>query len=223
MSSAGYVGKATNWHGDIDGTSQNEERLSQYGEIPGQIVAFDAQKQTATVRPLYKPKFNGQVLDMPDLEDVPVRFARGGDGAITFPVKAGDRVVLRPQMRSSELYHSEDNGEASDARSFNLSDMEAHLDGGESLQDPIQNFDGANTHVRFDPKGQYGIRGSADGKVKIEGAEGNIYELTVESLELLAQGFVLLGTETDLIHRAQYAEIGEELTERAEKLRGMVL
>lgn len=221
--SAGRQGKTTNWEDDVIGTKLTEERNSMWGEIPGQIVAFDPQKQTATVKPLYKPKFNGKAVEMPDLLEIPVRFPRAGKGGMTYPVAAGDRVTLRPQMRSTENYHGEDDGEASDARSFNLSDMEAHLDGGESLSDPIQNFDNENTHVRFNEDGSYGIRGSQDGKIKIEGSEGNIYDLLATVVELLAEDGlnVLSGSSAgngihELQHKAQYAEI-------AAKLRAMAL
>lgn len=221
--SVGYVGKVPNTRHDIVAQQALAEREAQWGEIPGRIIDFDAQTQTATIQPLYKPRVFGKPIDMPELLEVPVRFQRAGNGAVTFPVKAGDMVTLRPQMRSSENYHVDDDGTASDARSLNLSDMEAFLDGGESLTDPISNFDNENMHVRFDPDGQHGIRGSADGKIKIEGSEGNIFDFLVQNVEKTAEGFTLLGTEPDLVHRVQYAEIGEDLTELAEKLRAMAL
>jgi len=186
MSSAGYIGKRTNWTDDVVGASQVEERQSQWGEIDGEIVAFDPVRQTATVRPLYKPKFNGELVDMPDLLEVPVRFQRTGKGAITYPVAPGDKVSLRPKMRSSENYHVDGDGSASDARSFNLSDMEAHLDGGESLQDPITNFDAENVHIRANADGTHGVRLSPDGKVQIEGAEGDAFDIIATALELIA-------------------------------------
>lgn len=221
--SVGLQGKTTNWSDDVTGSKTLEERQAIWGEIPGEIVSFDAAAQTATIKPLYKPKFNGKPVDMPELLEVPVRFARAGNGAMTFPVVAGDRVTLRPQMRSSENYHAEDNGEASDARSFNLSDMEAFLDGGESLSDPISNFDNANVHLRFDPDGNHGIRGSKDGKIAIEGSEGNIYDLLATVVELLAADGLKINYGSsagtgghELQNRAQYAEI-------AAKLRAMAL
>ncbi len=219
--SAGRQGKTTNGPDDLVGTKQLEERHSQWGEIPGRIVSFDPAKQTATVQPLYKPKFNGKPVDMPQLLEVPVRFTRAGKGGITYPVGEGDMVTLRPQMRSSENYHEDGNGEASDARSFNLSDMEAFLDGGESLKDPIANFDASNVHMRFDEQGQYGVRGSQEGKVAIEGAEGNIYDLLVQVVELLAAETTTVsgGSSTGvwpLTHQSQFAAL-------AAKLRGMAL
>jgi hypothetical protein len=184
--STGYTGKQTNWDEDVVGNKILAAQWSQWGEIPGKIVDFDPKTQTATIRPLYKPVFNGKAVEMPELLEVPVRFTRAGGGAVTFPVREGDRVTLRPQMRSTENYHTDDDGAASDRRLFNLSDMEAFLDGGESLSDPIKNFDDKNSHVRFDPEGKHGIRGSEDGKIAIEGKEGNIYTLIAEFMELVA-------------------------------------
>lgn len=222
MSSVGRLGKATNWHDDTEGQRVLDERQSMWGEMPGEIVSFDAQKQTATIKPLYKPRMNGKVMDMPELYEVPVRFARAGKGALTYPVAAGDKVTLRPLMRSTEKLHEEENFEASDARTFHLADMEAHLDGGESLKDPIQNFDAQNTHMRFNEEGTFGIRGSQDGKIKIEGSQGNIYDLLATVVELLATDTLVIqygssaGSGHQLEHKAQYLEI-------AQKLRAMAL
>lgn len=185
--SVGRIGKTTNSADDTIGQAITDERKAMWGEIPGEIVSFDAVAQTATIKPLYRPKFNGKPIDMPELLEVPVRMVRAGGGGVTFPVGAGDKVTLRPQMRSTENYLSDDDGTASDDRSFNISDMEAHLDGGESLTDPIKNFDNANVHVRFDDEGQFGVRGSKDGKVAIEGAEGNIYLLLARAVEIIAE------------------------------------
>lgn len=215
--SAGRQGKVTNWADDVAGTRQLEERNSQWGEIPGEIVSFDAAKQTATIKPLYKPKFNGKAVDMPELLDVPVRFARAGKGGMTYPIQAGDKVTLRPQMRSSENYLTDGDGEASDARSFHISDMQAFLDGGESLDDPIENFDSANMHIRFDPGGTYGIRGSSEGKIAIEGSEGNIYALLAAAIRLVAEDQLQIaygsseGTGHALANKAAILAIVEKL------------
>lgn len=216
--SVGRTGKVTNWDDDIAAVRTNDERMAQWGEIPGEITSFNPTTQTATIKPLYKPKFNGKPVDMPELLEVPVRFARGGNGGITYPIVVGDRVTLRPQMRSSENYHTDNDGTASDARSFNLSDMEAHLDGGQSLTDPIQNFDANNVHMRFDKGGTFGIRGSAEGKLSIIGAQGNVLELLAQALETLSIEMSvdpITGPEP-LQHQSVYAEL-------AAKLRGMML
>src|SRR5690606_2618443 len=138
-----------------------------------------------------------------------------------FPIAPGDKVTLRPQMRSTENYMTDGDGSASDARSFNLSDMEAFLEGGESLNDPIENFDPSNVNVRFDKAGQYGIKGSQDGKIRIDGSEGNIYELLAEVVEILGELTTTVSSGSSsgvwpITQQAQLAAI-------AAKLRAMVL
>nr|QIG67154.1 baseplate assembly protein V [Rhizobium phage RHph_TM26] len=205
----GYRGKTTNSRREVVAVQAQAEREAQWGEMPGTIVSFDPATQTATIQPTYKPLHNGDPVDMPELLEVPVRFARVGGFVITSPVKAGDKVSLRPLMRSSENFHSgEDYSASNDTRSFSLSDMEAHLDGGEPLSDPIPGFNSSNMEIRS-ADGQFAIEMSEDGKFRMRGAEGNWFDL-------IATGFELLGTEDSLVHQAEYAEIGA-------KLRGMAL
>lgn len=217
----GLQGKTTNGAPDAIGSMVQDERNSIWGEIPGKIVSFDPATQTATIQPLYKPQFNGKAVDMPQLLEVPVRMARAGGGGMTFPVAEGDFVTLRPSMRSMENYLDGEEGEASDARSFNLSDMEAHISGGESLNNPIKNFDPDNVHMRFDEDGNFGIRGSKDGKVAIEGSEGNIYELLARLAEIIAdhQTTVTAGSSTGNYPH----DLKGEATAIAAKLRAMQL
>ncbi|NTS31258.1 hypothetical protein HQ945_08320 [Phyllobacterium sp. BT25] len=222
--SVGYVGKTTNLSREVIAQQAQAEREDQWGNMPGEIVDYDHTKGTATIRPLFKKrKADGSDLPMPDLMEVPIDFPRSGNSAITHPLPAGTKVNLRPQMRSMENYDVDNEGTFSDARSSNLSDMRASISGGDSLTDPLPNVDPGNVHIRFNADGTHGLRGSPDGKFKLEGSEGNIFDFLVQNVEKTAEGFTLLGTEPDLVHRAQYAEIGEDLTDLAEKLRAMVL
>lgn len=219
---AGYQGKLTNWDDDVIDSKIQDAISGMWGEVQGEITAWDPIRQKGNIKPLYKPTYNGNELDMPELQDVPIRFPRAGNGAITHPVQIGDKVTLRPGMQSTENYHVDGTQTASDRRRFNLSDMEAHLAGGESLSDPIPNFDAENMHIRFDPEGKYGVRGSKDGKIKIEGSEGNIYQLLATVVELLSRDTLTIthGSSSGSGHRlefqGQYAEI-------AAKLRAMAL
>lgn len=223
MSSAGYLGKTTNDWQDTMGSSQDEDRLSQWGTIPGKIKSFDPETQTATIQPLYKPKHDGKAIDMPELLEVPVRFPRAGGGGLTHPVKEGDYVELRPGMRDGEKYHTDGDGEAQDSRSFSLADMEAYVIGGEPNKEPMKNFDGDNHHMRFDEDGNYGIKGSPGGKFAMLGSEGNAYTLLCDVAKKAGDGFTLLGTEPGLVHASEYAQLGQELLEIESKLRGMAL
>lgn len=218
----GYSGKTTNSPRDVIGGQARAETEAQWGEMTGTVVSFNAEKQTATIQPDYQRRLGGKPAKLPELQEVPVRFPRMGGFVVTAPVKAGDKVSLRPLMRNSEAFHSGEDYVAPDARSNSLSDMEAHLDGGEPLSNPIPNFNGSNIEIRSED-GQFGMEMSEDGKFRMRGSEGNWYDLTASAVELAADGFTKLGTEATLDHMADYAQIGANLTEIAGKLRAMAL
>lgn len=222
---SGYTGKATNWNRDIHRTHTQAERDDLFGPMPAEVVAYDhTGGGKLTVQPLFKKrKYDGTPLEFPQLQEVPVDWPRTGSGALTFPIPVGTRVMLTPQMRSMENYDDADDGTQSDARSFNLSDMRASLAGGDTLAKPLENIDPDNTHLRFAAGGDYGIRGSPEGKIAIEGSQGNIYDLLATVVELLASDGLNVKSGSsagngihELQHRAQYAEI-------AGKLRAMAL
>lgn len=220
----GYLGKTTNGFGSVVGGAAQDEREDMIGPMPGEVKAYHPERGTVDVQPLFKKWVPSarKNLDYPVLVDVPLDQPRSGSSAITQPVPVGTRVMLTPMMRSGENYEADDDGSPSDRRSFNLSDMRASLSGGDSLSSPLPNVDPDNTHIRFDPEGQFGIRGSPDGKVKIEGSEGNIYDLIATFMELVASDQLQInygssaGTGHQLQHRAELMEI-------AGKIRAMAL
>lgn len=216
----GYLGKRTNQQRDITGQQAQSEREAMWGPIPGEIVSYDPASQTATVQPLYKPVHNGQPVDMPQLFEVPVDLPRTASAGMTFPIPAGTKVMLSPMMRSMDNYDTDDDGAPFDGRSFHLADMRATISGGNSVSDPLQNVDPDNTHLRFDAAGEYGLKGSPDGKFELIGSEGSIFDMLIEHVELTSEGFTLLGTE-GLSHSLRYTEIGAELAVIAGKLRDM--
>lgn len=216
----GYLGKRTNQQRDITGQQAQSEREAMWGAIPGEIVAYDPASQTATVQPLYKPIHNGRAVSMPQLFEVPVDLPRTGSAGITFPIPAGTRVMLSPMMRSMDNYDADDDGAPFDGRSFHLSDMRATISGGDSVSSPLQNVDPDNVHVRFDADGQFGLKGSKEGKLDIVGSEGSIFDMLIRHVELTSEGFKKLGTE-GLNHSPRYDQIGDELASIASKLRGM--
>lgn len=216
----GYLGKTTNGDGDVQGARVKSERESMWGEMPGRIVSFDPATQTATVKPLYKPKFNGVPTEMPELLEVPVRQGTMGGVGVTVPIKPGQNVTLRPQMRSMDNYHTDGDGAANDARSFHLSDMEAHIAGGESAKDPVQNYDNENTHVRASADGEKGVKVGPTGKIKIDGPEGNLMNILADFMELVAndQLQIAYGSSAGTGHAMKNKA---ELLALAAKVRGM--
>lgn len=206
--SMGYRGKTTNLPRENVAVQAQAERESQWGTITGEVVSFDPATQTAKIKPDYKPVHDGKEVDMPELEEVPVRFHRAGGFVVTTPVKPGDKMELRPQMRSSENYHEEGEYKSGgDTRSMSLSDMEAYPIGGESLKNPISNFNNENFEVRS-ADGSAKIEMSEDGKFRFLGAQGNWFDLVAQLAEKL-------GTETTLVHRAEYEQIGQKLRSMA--------
>lgn len=217
--SVGYRGKTTNAGREVVAAQAQAERETQWGEITGTVVSFDPATQTASIQPDYKPRHNGEPVDMPQLDEVPVRFTRAGGFVITSPVKAGDKVVLRPQMRSSEEYHTGGRyTPVGDTRSFSLSDMEAFLDGGEALTDPIPAFNSSNMEIRT-ASGDFKIEMSEDGKFKIVGALGDWFDMVARLAEIIATKETIVGSGSSAglwPHTLQ-----AEAAEIAAKLRGM--
>ncbi|MCD1264551.1 hypothetical protein B5M44_24085 [Shinella sumterensis] len=217
----GLLGKTTNLSRDITGQQAQAERDSMWGPIPGEVLSFDASKGTATVRPLYKPLHNGQKVDMPDLYEVPVDQPRTNGMGMTFPVAAGTRVMLAPQMRAMDDYEEGGDGGAYDARSYHLSTMRASLAGGDSLSAPLENADADNFHLRFNTSGTFGMKGSPDGKFQLNGAEGNLFDILAQVVELLGNETTTVSGGSSagiwpLTHQGQFAAL-------AAKLRAMVL
>ncbi len=217
----GYTGKRTNTPQDILGSATTDERDAMWGAIPGEVVSYDAASGTATIQPLYKPRHNGSFIDMPVLYEVPIDQPRSGNSGLTFPIPAGTKVELRPQMRAMDDYDDGGEGMAFDARSFHISNMRASLSGGNALSDTLPNADPDNVHLRFSPDGDFGIKGSPDGKFKIDGKEGNLYELLVQVVEILGSETTTVSSGSSagvwpLTHQAAFAAL-------AAKLRGSAL
>lgn len=200
----GYVGKTNTLLEDVIDAKILAEREDQWGPMDGEITAVDYARQTASVRVFYKKNLAGVPTQVPDLVDVPVEFPRAGGGAITHPYKAGDKVRLTPKMRDSTAYDTDGGAyTAASERSFNLSDMTATITGGDSLKDPLPSFDPDNTHIRANASGTFGMRFSPDGKFKIEGSEGNLYEIIAEFMEIIAADQLLItyGSSAGTGHR----------------------
>ena len=91
--------------------------------LPGQIIKFDPATQLADVQIQLKRNNNGELITLPVLSQVPVRFLKSGDFTITFPLKENDEVAIYFMERSIDNW-LEDGGIQSpnDVRRFDLSD-----------------------------------------------------------------------------------------------------
>jgi hypothetical protein len=62
--------------------------------LPGTIISFNAEKQTAEVSVNLVRMIGGQAVNYPPLVDCPVFVNSGGGARVTFPIAAGDTCVV---------------------------------------------------------------------------------------------------------------------------------
>ena len=70
----------------------------------GRVQAYSAAAQTADVLPMGGTYQDGDPVPWPVLPDVPVAFPRYGGGSLTFPLAAGDFVVLLFASRATDAF-----------------------------------------------------------------------------------------------------------------------
>lgn len=184
--SMGHVGKTTNIGRDAVAVQAREEREDQWGPMPMEVVSFDPATQTATAKPQYRPKHNGEPVEMPELYEVPVRFPRLGQMAMTWPVNPGDVLMGMPMMRGTEKWHTEGKYESTDTRSSSLADYELLAFSGQSLTKPIPNFNNNAMEIRSED-GQFKMEMQPDGKFRQTGAEGNAFKIIGDALKLIGE------------------------------------
>lgn len=139
--------------------------------LPGQIINFDPVEQLADIQPQLKRNINGELINLPVLSKVPIRFLKSGDFTITFPLKEGDEVALYFIERSIDNW-LEDGGLQSpnDTRKFDLSDAYA-VPVLYSQAQKIEDFDPDNMVIKS-TNGNAKITIKTTGKVIIDTSAG---------------------------------------------------
>jgi hypothetical protein len=104
------------------------ELVNVHTALPGKVVAYDAAKQTADVKPLVKRVMfteeggRGKAEELPIVPNVPVQFPRGGGYVITVPLVAGDFVWLMfSEAGTGEVRATGQDSEPLDVRRHTLS------------------------------------------------------------------------------------------------------
>ena len=98
--------------------------------MPGEIVSYDAAQQVADVRPLLRARVrledgSFEQLELPVLPAVPIAFAGGGGFRETFPLAAGDGVLLVFAEAELESWQVKGGVQDGTARRFHLADAVA--------------------------------------------------------------------------------------------------
>jgi len=139
--------------------------------MPGEIVRFDPSRQTATVRPLITENVQiddepVEAVNLPLLQDVPVKFPRAGGFCITFPVKGGDEcLIVFCDMCIDGWWQSGGVQNQMETRRHDLSDATALL-GISSIPNAIKDFSTTSAMFRNESKSTY-IEIRDDGSVNI--------------------------------------------------------
>ena len=110
---------------DEAASAQIEGRIKElHTMMPGIIVSFDPDKQTAVVQPAIKRIFTEKgAVNLPVCVDVPVAFPGGGDFFLTFPVKPGDECILGFSERAIDNWYASGGAQApAEYRLHDLSD-----------------------------------------------------------------------------------------------------
>lgn len=156
--------------------------------LPGIIVSFDPEKQTAQVQPAIQRIFTEKgAVNLPVCVDVPVQFPGGGDFFLTFPIKAGDECILWFSERAIDNWHMA-GGTAPPAeyRLHDLSDGLAMV-GLNSQPKAIPQFADSATQLRS-RDGQFYIEITDTGKVRIQAQDIELHATKSYSWDVAGYG-----------------------------------
>lgn len=139
--------------------------------MPGVVTSVDLAKQTVSVQPTIqgtteKPNGDTQNVNLPVLVDVPLMFPRAGGFALTFPVAAGDEVLVVFGCRCIDSWwQSGGVGAPAEARMHDLSDGFAIL-APTSQPKKLENVSSTNVQLR-DEAGTTFLEVQPGGKIKV--------------------------------------------------------
>lgn len=151
-----------------------EGRLSEVcTAMPGTVENYDATKQVADVRPVFKRKYlDGHIEPLPLITEVPVVFPRAAGASISFPLAPGDRVWLQFSQRSVDLWKQAGGKsvDPDDPRKFHISDAVCYP-GCYPLTEPDAAASSTdlvilcgNAKINVQPGGKFTIKNKSTGK-----------------------------------------------------------
>lgn len=164
--------------------------------LPGIVSGVDLAKQTVSVQPSVQGSVSdsqGNVtnVNLPVLVDVPIVWPRAGGFALTFPIKAGDEVLVVFSSRCIDAWwQSGGVGVAAEARMHDLSDGFAVL-APTSQSKKLNNVSSSNVQLR-DEAGTTYVEIAPGGKIKLLGATS--IDLEAPTVNLKATNINIDGT-----------------------------
>jgi hypothetical protein len=119
-----YDGDTPSW-GDLIRTAIDRALETLWVALPAIVLDYDAASQTATLRPAIRDRDDdGDAINLPTLNEVPVLYPAGGGDSITWPLVAGDPGIALFASRSISqwLVSGEINADPEGHRVGSLSD-----------------------------------------------------------------------------------------------------
>ena len=166
--------------------------------LPGIVSGVDLDKQTVSVQPSVQGSVSdaqGNVsnVNLPVLVDVPIVWPRAGGFALTFPIKAGDEVLVVFSSRCIDAWwQSGGVGVAAEARMHDLSDGFAVL-APTSQSKKLSNVSSSNVQLR-DEAGTTYVEIAPGGKIKLLGATS--IDLNAPTINIAGSNININGTTT---------------------------
>lgn len=197
------------------GQVAQSERMDMATSLPARVKSIENHPEKgliATMEVLYKPVFNGQQVDFPDLLEVPVDVPRGGGFVAGIPVKAGDYGTIHFASRDSDDYQMSGDAMAPPSARYNSFSDGRFTPGAGPAPKAMSDYDMANAFFGTDDH-KNGVRVSPAGTVAIEGAGESLMAILSELLEtLVAEDLSIAygssaGTGHALHFRPKYASL----------------
>lgn len=166
--------------------------------LPGIVSGVDLAKQTVSVQPSVKGSVtdaqgNVTSVNMPVLVDVPLCWPKAGGFALTFPVKAGDEVLVVFSSRCIDSWwQSGGVGAPAEARMHDLSDGFAII-APTSQAKKYSNVSSTNVQLRNETGNTY-VEITPDGKARVIGATA--IDLNAPTINITGDNINLTGTMT---------------------------
>lgn len=166
--------------------------------LPGVVTAVDLNKQTVSVQPsiqgsISSPSGSSQSVNLPVLVDVPIVWPRAGGFALTFPIAAGDEVLVVFASRCIDTWwQSGDIGVQAEVRMHDLSDGFAIL-APTSQPKKLSDVSSSNVQLR-DEAGTTYVEIAPGGKIKLRGATS--IDINAPTVNIDATNINIKGTTT---------------------------
>jgi len=171
------------------------QQAKMWTSIPGIVAGVNLQAQTVSVQPAIQgaisdPAGNVQLVNLPLLVDVPICFPRAGGFALTFPIVAGDEVLVVFSSRCIDSWWQSGGVQApAEVRMHDLSDGFALL-APTSQPQKLSSVSSSNVQLRNE-SGETFVEITPSGAVRI--IASNAVEIAAPSISVEATTINLTG------------------------------